>query len=294
MKGIILAGGSGSRMYPVTATVNKHLLPVYSKPMIYYPLSILMLAKIRTICIVTTPNDKAHFVSLLGDGTKFGIRIQYVTQDKPKGLADGLIVTEKFIGKSNVCMILGDNIFFGHDLPKFLAYAKRQVEKKGGAMVCCYPVPDPQRFGIAKLDNKNKVLSIEEKPKNPKSNLAVLGIYFYDKNASQAAKKVKPSSRGELEITSVNEIYRRKSKLKAIVLGRGFAWFDAGTHESLLEASGFISTIERRTGLMVGCPEEIAYKQKWITEQQVLELAKPLQKNNYGQYLNKLANGNQL
>lgn len=287
MKGIILAGGSGTRMYPVTAAINKHLLPVYSKPMIYYPLSVLMLAGIRDICIVTTPNDTKQFSSLLGDGRQLGLSLQYVTQEEPRGLADGLIVTEKFINNDNVCMILGDNIFFGHDLPKFLAKGKAHIEQKGGAIIYCCPVPDPQRFGVANLNKNGKVVSLIEKPTKPKSNLAVVGLYFFDKRATKIAKHVKPSNRGELEITSVNNAYRKKNKLQAIILGRGFAWFDAGTHDSFLEASQFVSTMENRTGLMIGCIEEIAYISGWISKHQLIQLAKQLQKNKYGEYLNR-------
>ena len=294
MKGIILAGGSGTRMYPVTAVTNKHLLPIYSKPMIYYPLSVLMLAGIRDICVVTTPKDIKQFSSLFGNGNQLGLNLQYIIQETPRGLADGLIVSEKHIGKDNVCMILGDNIFFGHDLPKYLEEGKAHVERKGGAMIYCYPVPDPQRFGVAYLGKNGKVISLVEKPAKPKSNLAVVGLYFYDNQAVNIAKHIKPSKRGELEITAVNNAYRKKNKLHAITLGRGFAWFDAGTPESFLETGGFISTIERRTGLMVGCPEEIAYKNGWISKRQLLKLAKPLEKNSYGQYLKKLANDNQL
>jgi len=291
MKAIILAGGSGTRLYPVTHVINKHFLPIYNKPMIYYPLSLVMLLGLRDILFIVNPTDLSLFQRLFGDGSKLGIRIDYRIQERPNGLAEGLILAEDFIGDDNVCYMLGDNIFFGHDLVKIMKEAKEDVEKNGGAYVFGYSVKDPERFGVVEFDENGNVISIEEKPKNPKSNYAVVGMYFYDNEAVEIAKRVKPSDRGELEITSVNEEYLKRGKLKVKLLGRGFAWFDAGTHESFLEAGEFVATIEKKTGLMIGCVEEIAYRNGWIDREQLLELAKPLLKTDYGKYLMELAEG---
>jgi glucose-1-phosphate thymidylyltransferase len=289
VKAVILAGGSGTRLYPVTIPLNKHLLPIYNKPMIYYPLSLVMLLGIRDILFVVNPTDLDHFQKLFKDGSHLGINIQYQIQEKPNGLAEGLILAESFIKDDNVLYMLGDNVFFGHDLVKLMKEAKEDVEKNGGAYVFGYWVKDPERFGIVEFDQNGNVISIEEKPKNPKSNYAVVGMYFYDNKAIQYAKKIKPSDRGELEITSVNEEYLKKGNLKVKLLGRGFAWFDAGTHDSFLEAGEFVATIERKTGLMIGCIEEIAYRNGWITKQQLLDLAKHLKKTDYGKYLFKIS-----
>lgn len=289
MKAIILAGGSGTRLYPVTLVINKHFLPIYNKPMIYYPLSLVMLLGIKDVIFVVNPSDLETFKSMFGDGSKLGMNIQYVIQHKPNGLAEGLILAEDFIKDDTVCYILGDNIFFGHDIVKIMKQAKEEVEKNGGAYVFGYYVKDPERFGVVEFDEEGNVISIEEKPKKPKSNYALVGLYFYDKEAVEIAKNIKPSNRGELEITSVNEEYLKKGKLKVKLLGRGFAWFDAGTHDSFLEAGEFVATIEKRTGLMIGCIEEIAYKNGWITKDQLLELAKPLKKTDYGKYLLEIA-----
>ena len=291
MKAIILAGGSGTRLYPVTHVINKHFLPIYNKPMIYYPLSLVMLLGLRDVLFIVNPTDLSLFQRLFGDGSKLGIRIDYRIQERPNGLAEGLILAENFIGDDNVCYMLGDNIFFGHDLVKIMKEAKEDIEKNGGAYVFGYSVKDPERFGVVEFDENGNVISIEEKPKNPKSNYAVVGMYFYDNEAVEIAKRVKPSDRGELEITSVNEEYLKRGKLKVKLLGRGFAWFDAGTHESFLEAGEFVATIEKKTGLMIGCVEEIAYRNGWIDREQLLELAKPLLKTDYGKYLMELAEG---
>ncbi len=288
MKAIILAGGSGTRLYPVTQVINKHLLPIYNKPMIYYPLSIVMLIGIRDILLIVNPQDLNLYKKLLGDGSHIGISICYKIQEKPRGLAEGLILGEYFLDGDNVCYILGDNIFFGHDLPKIMLEAKEDIESKGGAYIFGYYVKDPERFGVVEFDEEGNVISIEEKPKNPKSNYAVVGLYFYDNEAVEIAKKVKPSDRGELEITSVNEEYLKRGKLKVKLLGRGFAWFDAGTHDSFLEASEFIATIENKTGLMIGCIEEIAYRNGWIDKDRLIKLAEPLRKTEYGRYLLKI------
>ncbi|GAB6072655.1 glucose-1-phosphate thymidylyltransferase RfbA [Venenivibrio stagnispumantis] len=289
MKAVILAGGSGTRLYPVTQSINKHLLPIYNKPMIYYPLSLVMLLKIKDVLFVVNPEDKPSFEKLFKDGSHLGMNVKYVLQQKPNGLAEGLILAEDFIKNDNICYMLGDNIFFGHDIVKIMEEAKKDVEKNGGAYVFGYSVKDPERFGVVEFDENGNVLSIEEKPKKPKSNYAVVGMYFYDKEAINIAKNIKPSDRGELEITSVNEEYLKKGKLKVKLLGRGFAWFDAGTHDSFLEAGEFVATIEKRTGLMVGCIEEIAYRNGWIDKEQLLELAKPLKKTEYGKYLIEIA-----
>ncbi len=289
MKAVILAGGKGTRQYPVTKVVNKHLLPIYNKPMIYYPLSVAMLLKISEILIVVNPEDKPMFQKLLKDGTQLGMKIEYAVQEKPRGLAEGLILAEDFIGRDTICYMLGDNIFYGHNLVSLLEEAKREVETGGGAYVFGYYVKDPERFGIVELDEKGNPISLEEKPKKPRSNFAVVGLYFYDNQAIEIAKKVKPSSRGELEITSVNQKYLEMGRLKVKLMGRGFAWFDAGTHDSFLEAGEFVATVEKRTGLMIGCIEEIAYRNGWITKEQLLKLADELNNTDYGMYLRELA-----
>ncbi|WP_029522922.1 glucose-1-phosphate thymidylyltransferase RfbA [Persephonella sp. KM09-Lau-8] len=294
MKAVILAGGSGTRLYPVTQAINKHFLPIYNKPMIYYPLSLVMLLGIKDILFIVNPEDKKDFEKLFKDGSHLGMNIQYKIQKKPNGLAEGLILAEDFIGNDNICYMLGDNVFFGHDLVNIMESARNDIEKNGGAYVFGYSVKDPERFGVVEFDESGNVLSLEEKPEKPKSNFAVVGMYFYDREAVEIAKKIRPSDRGELEITSVNEEYLKRGKLKVKLLGRGFAWFDAGTHDSFLEAGEFVATIEKKTGLMIGCIEEIAYKNGWITREQLLELAKPLRKTEYGRYLIELAEGEQV
>ncbi len=290
MKAVILAGGSGTRLYPVTLGINKHLLPIYNKPMIYYPLSLVMLLGIREVLFIVNPQDLEDFQRLFGDGSKLGMKISYQIQEEPRGLAEGLVLAEEFVGDDTILYLLGDNIFFGHDLPKLMKEAKEEIEKNGGAYVFGYWVKDPERFGVVEFDEEGNVLSLEEKPEKPKSNYAVVGMYFYDREAVEIAKRVKPSARGELEITSVNEEYLRSGRLKVKLLGRGFAWFDAGTHDSFLEAGEFVATIEKRTGLMIGCIEEIAYRNGWISQEELLELAKPLAKTEYGKYLMEIAN----
>ena len=288
MKAVILAGGSGTRLYPITKVLNKHFLPIYNKPMIYYPLSMVMLLGIREVLMVVNPSDKSFFKSLFGDGKHIGMRIEYKVQERPKGLAEGLLLGEEFIGEDNVFYVLGDNIFFGHGLPEILKAAKDEVESNGGAYVFGYYVNDPERFGIVNFDKKGNVLSIEEKPKKPRTNWAVVGMYFYDKDAVKVAKGIKPSARGELEITAVNNFYLKRKGLKIKLLGRGLAWFDAGTYDSFLEASEFVATIEKKTGLMIGCIEEIAYNNGWISKEELRVHSEKLSKTDYGKYLQKL------
>lgn len=287
MKGILLAGGSGKRLYPATLGVNKHLLPLYNKPMIYYPLSILMLAGIREILLITTPQDTEAYKKIFGDGSRVGLNLSYAVQKKPRGLAEALVIGERFIGGGDVCLILGDNLFFGHGLPVLLAEATESVAKEGGAVVFGSYVPDPERYGVVEFDGKSRVLSIEEKPERPKSNWAVTGLYFYDNECARIARGIKkPSGRGELEITSVNREYLRRKKLHVKLLGRGIAWFDAGTHDSFLEASEFVATIEKRTGLLVGCIEEIAFNQGWLNARDIRRLCKRFgEQSGYGKYL---------
>ena len=287
MKGIVLAGGSGTRLFPITKGVSKQLLPIYDKPMIYYPISVLMLAGIREILIISTPQDLPNFEKLLGDGSDFGVQFTYKVQPSPDGLAQAFILGEEFIGDDDVCLVLGDNIFYGHGLTELLKSAKSNVSDKENATVFGYYVNDPERYGVAEFDDTGKVVSIEEKPISPKSNYAVVGLYFYPNAVIEIAKSIKPSDRGELEITTVNEVFLSKENLKVELMGRGFAWLDTGTHDSLLEASSFIQTIEKRQGLKVACLEEIAFDQGFISKEKVLELAKPLAKTGYGQYLIK-------
>lgn len=282
MKGIILAGGSGTRLYPVTQVVSKQLLPVYDKPMVYYPLSTLMLAGIRDILVISTKEDTPRFKDLLRDGRQWGIRLSYKVQPRPEGLAQAFILGKEFIGKDSVALVLGDNVFYGHDLTGLF---RRAANQKKGATVFAYQVKDPQRYGVVAFDKRGKASSIEEKPKDPKSPFAVVGLYFYDNRVVDIASKLKPSARGELEITDVNRAYLKRGELQVLTMGRGHAWLDTGTHEALLEASHFIETIERRQGLKIACVEEIAYRQKWINRTQLGALARPLARSGYGEYL---------
>jgi glucose-1-phosphate thymidylyltransferase len=285
MKGIVLAGGSGTRLYPITKGVSKQLLPIYDKPMVYYPISVLMLAGIREILIISTPSDLPGFIRLLGDGSDYGVRFEYAPQPSPDGLAQAFIIGEQFIGDDCACLVLGDNIFYGQSFSHMLSEAVEDAKLRSIATVFGYYVTDPQRYGVAEFNPDGKVLSIEEKPLNPKSNYAVVGLYFYPNKVVDVAKRIKPSARGELEITTVNQEFLKDGELKVQLLGRGFAWLDTGTHDSLSEASGFVEVIEKRQGLKIACLEEIAFNKGWIDREQLLELAKPMQKNQYGQYL---------
>ncbi|WP_455081231.1 glucose-1-phosphate thymidylyltransferase RfbA [Prevotella melaninogenica] len=289
MKGIVLAGGSGTRLYPITKGISKQLIPIYDKPMIYYPVSVLMLAGIKEILIISTPFDLPGFKRLLGDGSSFGVRFEYAEQPSPDGLAQAFIIGEKFIGNDSVCLVLGDNIFYGAGFSSLLQNSVQMAEKENKATVFGYYVNDPERYGVAEFDKTGKCLSIEEKPEHPKSNYAVVGLYFYPNSVVEIAKNIKPSSRGELEITTVNQCYLKEDKLMVQTLQRGFAWLDTGTHDSLSEASTFIECIEKRQGLKVACLEEIAYKKGWITTEKLREEAQPMIKNNYGKYLLQLA-----
>ena len=288
MKGIVLAGGNGTRLYPITKGISKQLLPVYDKPMIYYPISVLMLAGIREILIISTPHDLPGFRRLLGDGADYGVRFEYAEQPEPNGLAEAFIIGEEFIGDDSACLVLGDNIFYGQGFTGMLKKAVEIAEKESKATIFGYQVQDPERFGVAEIDDECNVLSIEEKPANPKSNYAVVGLYFYPNKVVDVAKNIKPSARGELEITSVNDAFRRDGELKLQVLGRGFAWLDTGTQESLFDASRFVEVVETRQGVQVACLEEIAWRKGWISDDDMLRLAEPMKGNSYGQYMIKL------
>ncbi len=285
MKGIILAGGSGTRLYPLTRAISKQIMPIYDKPMIYYPLSVLMLANIREILIISTPRDLTVFQELLGDGNQLGLQIEYKTQENPNGLAEAFILGEKFIGDSSVSLILGDNIFYGHGLSKILENASKLTE---GARIFGYPVKDPRAYGVVQFDDNGIAISLEEKPENPKSDHAIPGLYFYDNSVVKKSKELKPSERGELEITDINRVYLEEGNLTVSDLGRGMAWLDTGTHDALLEASNFVEAIQKRQGFYIACIEEIAYKKKWITSEQLKKLAEPLMKTEYGEYLNSI------
>lgn len=289
MKGIVLAGGSGTRLYPITKGVSKQLLPLFDKPMVYYPVSVLMLAGIRDILIISTPNDLPGFKRLLGDGSDYGVKFQYAEQPSPDGLAQAFIIGKEFIGDDSACLVLGDNVFYGHGFTEQLQQAVLNAEKENKATIFGYWVNDPERYGVAEFDAQGNVLGIEEKPAEPKSNYAVVGLYFYPNKVVEVAHSIKPSPRGELEITTVNQRFLEDKQLKMQLLGRGFAWLDTGTHDSLAEASTFIEVIEKRQGLKIACLEEIAYNNKWITKEKLLELAEPMKKNGYGQYLISLA-----
>ena len=290
MKGIVLAGGSGTRLYPITKGVSKQLLPIYDKPMIYYPISTLMLAGIRDILIISTPHDLPGFRRLLGDGSDYGVHFEYAEQPSPDGLAQAFIIGEQFVGNDSACLVLGDNIFYGHGFSGMLRKAVETAEVEGMATVFGYEVPDPERFGVAEIDAEGNVISIEEKPANPKSNYAVVGLYFYPNKVVEVAKNIKPSARGELEITTVNERFRQDGELKLQVFGRGFAWLDTGTQESLFDASRFVEVVETRQGVQIACLEEIAWRKGWISDEDILRLAQPMAKNAYGQYMINLVN----
>lgn len=293
MKGIVLAGGSGTRLHPITKGVSKQLIPIYNKPMVYYPISALMLAGIREILIISTPEDLPGFKRLLGDGSDYGVDFQYAEQPSPDGLAQALTIGEEFVGNDAVCLVLGDNIFYGQGFPSMLRQAVKDAEDDNKATVFGYYVKNPQRYGVAEFDEAGNVLSLEEKPAKPKSNYAVVGLYFYPKNAAEVAHNIEPSPRGELEITSVNQEYLRRGHLKVQLFGRGFAWLDTGTHESLSEASNFVEVLEKRQGLKISCLEEIAWRNGWISDERLLEIAETMKNNEYGQYLNLLVNSKQ-
>ncbi|GLB51544.1 glucose-1-phosphate thymidylyltransferase [Neptunitalea chrysea] len=290
MKGIVLAGGSGTRLYPITKGTSKQLLAIYDKPMVYYPISVLMLSGIKEILVISTPHDLPNFKKLLGDGSDIGLEISYAEQPSPDGLAQAFIIGEEFIGDDDVCLVLGDNIFYGHGLTELLNNSVRNVEEEGKATIFGYYVNDPERYGVAEFDDEGNVLTLEEKPKEPKSNYAVVGLYFYPNSVIEVAKLIKPSDRGELEITSVNQVYLDQSNVKVELMGRGYAWLDTGTHESMMEASNYIHTIEKRQGLKVACLEEIAFDNGYISKEELLKLAEPLKKNEYGKYLINKAN----